>query len=404
MAAQPKVGLFLFAAILFTDVRPAAQQILQSLGVHRESFPAYIRQIEAQTEEREREGENDHLIYYILQSRQFTNTAPVEPALSAKAFVGSGAMAPVVLRRFRDFLAARVTGERMIYFRRLVPASAPLSFLKAEYARAMRSLYTKEFENSPNFYQSRGYSTDTQVPANYAVWTALSALRRRNPNLVVNRVLVIGPGLDFAPRTSLDDRYPPQSYQPFAVADALLSLGLSSNPEIHCVDINDRVIDFFHAFSRRNPPILYLFSPPGDPDYLAYFKSLGQAIGAVRPDGPLEKQIRVRQSIATTITAEKLNVITRHPVDSTPSYDLAVATNVLVYFNNAELLLALSNISSLLAKGGYLLHNEVRPTMEAYEQAAGLTLVEERTLRVAMGAKAPLYDAFSLLQKQPPAE
>jgi hypothetical protein len=393
--------LFLFAAILFTDLRPAARQILQNLGVHGEAFPAYIRQIEAQTEQREREGENDHLIYYILQSRQFTKAAPIEPALSAKAFVDSGGLAPVVLRRFGDFLAARIAGERLTYLRRLIPASAPMLFLKTEYARAMRSLYAKEFENDPNFYQSRGYSTDTQVPANYAVWTALSALRRRNPEVMVNRVLVVGPGLDFAPRTSLDDRYPPQSYQPFAVADALLSLGLSTNPQIHCVDINGRVIDFFHNFPRRNPPILYLFSPPGDPDYLEYFENLGQAIGAAHRNGPLDKQIRVRKGIAASITAEKLNVITRRPADSTASYDLAVATNVLVYFNDAELVLALSNISSQLADGGYFLHNEVRPAMEAYAQAAGLTLVENRTLRVAMGARTPLYDAFSLLQKQP---
>jgi hypothetical protein len=393
--------LFLFAAILFTDLRPAAQQILQRLGVHSESFPAYIRQIEAQTGEREREGENDHLIFYILQSRQFTHAPPVEPALSAKAFVDSGGIEPVVLRRFGDFLTARVAGERMTYLRRLIPASAPMPFIKAEYARAMRSLYTKEFENDPKFYQSRGYSTDTQVPANYAIWTALSALHERNPGLLINRVLVVGPGLDFAPRTSLDERYPPQSYQPFAIADALLSLGLSTSPEIHCIDINDRVIDFFHHFPRRNPPILYLFSPPGDPDYLEYFESLGRAIGVAHSNGSLTKQIRVRKDVAASISAEKLNVITGRPVDSTASYDLAVATNVLLYFNDAELVLALSNISSLLANGGYLLHNEVRPAMETYAQAAGLTLVENRTLRVAMGAKAPLYDAFSLLHKQP---
>jgi hypothetical protein len=401
VAARPKAGLFLFAAILFTDLRPAARQILQSLGVSSESFPAYIRQIETQTEEREREGENDHLIYYILQSRQFTNAAPVEPALSAKAFVSSGGIGPVVLRRFRDFLAARAAGERMTYLRGLIPASAPMPFLKAEYARAMRSLYTKEFENDPTFYQSRGYSTDTQVPANYAVWTALSALRQRHPELRMNRVLVIGPGLDFAPRTSLDERYPPQSYQPFAIADALLSLGLSTNPKIHCLDINDRVIDFFHHFPRRKPPILYLFSPPGDPDYLQYFEGLGRAIGVSHPNGSLEKQIRVRNEVAASITAEKLNVITRRPVDATAPYDLAVATNVLLYFNDAELELALSNISSVLTNGGYLLHNELRPAIDTYAQAAGLTLIENRTLRVATGAKAPLYDAFSLLQKQP---
>jgi hypothetical protein len=38
-----------------------------------------------------REGEFDHLVYYVLQSKSFTSVKPVEPALSAAQYVAGGA-------------------------------------------------------------------------------------------------------------------------------------------------------------------------------------------------------------------------------------------------------------------------------------------------------------------------
>ena len=36
---------------------------------------------------RVREGDFDHLVFYLLQSTHFTSLPPIEPALSAKALV-----------------------------------------------------------------------------------------------------------------------------------------------------------------------------------------------------------------------------------------------------------------------------------------------------------------------------
>jgi len=383
--------LLLLASLVFTDLPPAAQHLLEKMGVGEAAFPEYIRLLESSAADRERIGENDHLVFYVLQSRQFTKAPPIEPALSAKEFVRSAQIPAGVSQRFRDFLAAPVRGERMIYLRRIAPSVA---YIGAEYERVMRSLYQKEFEDRPDYYRSRGHSTDTQITANYTVWTALSVLHEMQPNLKIARVLVVGPGLDFAPRTGFDDRYPPQSYQPYAVADALISIGFSETPRVECVDINERVIHFLREFSKA--PVLRILSPPGDASYREYFRRLGASIGEVEVDGPWEKTIRVRKQIAASVAAGKFNVITEL---GSGGYDLVVATNVLLYFNNAELLLALANLQSMLAPGGYLVHNEFRPEIDGYAEAAGLTPVQARTIRVAAGMKSPLYDGFAIYRK-----
>lgn len=387
----------LLAAVAFPDLPPAARDLMARMGVSAESFPSFIRRINEDTAVRERLGENDHLIFYVLQSREFTKTPPIEPARSAQEFVPSSVIPPRVERRFRDFLDAPVRGERMTYLRHLAPASGADVYIREQYERVMRSLYGKEFEQRADFYQTRGHSTDTQVPANYAVWTALSVLRATDPAFHPARVLIVGPGLDFAPRTALDDRYPPQSYQPFAVADALLSLGLTTKPKIHCVDINDRVIRFFEDFPKRHPAELRLFTPPGDTEYRAYFRNLGRAIGEVRPASELQKTVRLRDDIVRSVTASKLNIVTER--ESADVYDAIIATNVLIYFKGAELLLALANIQSMLAPGGVLIDNDLRPEIDAYALAAGLKAVQARTIQVAPGEKAPLYDAFAIYRK-----
>jgi hypothetical protein len=49
------------------------------------------------------------------------------------------------------------------------------------------------------------------------------------------------------------------------------------------------------------------------------------------------------------VTAGRQNILTRHERGE-PKADLAVATNVLLYFSDAELYLALANIRAMLAR------------------------------------------------------
>jgi hypothetical protein len=384
----------------FGDLPPGVRSLLERMGIREESYSDYVRKIESSTAERERDGENDHLVFYLLQSRQFTKVPPIEPAVSAKAFVTTGVIPADAERRMQAFSDSPLQNERMTYLKRLVPAKEGRLFLRNQYERAMRSIYSKEFAATPDFYQSRGHSTDSQIPANFGVWNALSVLRRIDGSAKGDRVLVIGPGLDFAPRTGLNERYPPQSYQPYAVADALIGLDFAVQPRIHCLDINERVLDFFASFPHRHERVLHLSSQPGDQEYLDYFEQLGRSIGDVTGNGPLEKSVRVRREVAEAIDAEKLNIIVeRRAGGYNIGYNIAIATNVFLYFSDPELLLALANIHSMLTPGGYLIDNEIRPQMDELVVAAGFHPVQARTIRIASGERAPLYDAFAIYQK-----
>ena len=390
--------------IRFEDLPPALAKRFDGV-----SFPGLIRDLSRETLRRERDGEFDHLIAYALQSNQFTKASRVEPAISAQAFAQSALVPSGVRLRLREFLQALSNpagNPRLEYFTRLVPArDRNLDFLEGEYRRTMSFLYAKEFLHETHAYETRGYSTDTQVAANYVIWNALSVLKRTNPDLRVRRVLLIGPGMDLAPRTELIDAVPPQSFQPYLVADALLTLGLSAIPdlEIDCVDINERVVGFINAFSKGQRQ-LELYSAPGTNDYNHYFQSLGTKIGqlglpipAGMPRDLLTRSITVEPSVAQAVHASELNISTQ---SLTGTYDLAIATNVLLYFESADLALALCNTAAMLRAGAYFIHNDIRPETEADAQLVGFEMLQARSVLVAEGRRAPLYDTFALTRKR----
>lgn len=407
----------------YGDLSPELQALLAGQGTTAEQFTALIRSIQEETETRLREGERDHLIYFLLQSMRFTRRPKIEPALSAREFVqslepeerarylaGDAIAAPVIPRKVRerivDFLRALDqdrSDERLNWFRTSIAGpERTIDQLSEEYARAMRFLYQKEFgggERDSSLYQRRGHSSDTRIESSFPVWTALSVLKTLDASARMNRVLIVGPGQDFAPRTGLVDAYPPQSYQPFAVADALLALGLAGRDRlrIDCVDINDRVLDFFREFPKRRERRLTLLLEWNDPEYVEYFRGLGRSVGTETaiPGG---KSLLVSKELTERVAADKLNIIAER-YDPPRQYDLIVATNVLVYFNNTELLLALSNIHSMLAGGGILIHNELRPEVEQFSAALRFPVLQARTLRLSQGTARPLFDSFVIHRK-----
>jgi len=399
--------------IRYADIPVEARS---ALGTSAEGFSEFLRSIEHRTAKRLAEGENDHLIFYLLESGSFTGRPKIEPAESAAEFFDRpGAEIPrTVTGRIEDFIKAlRRPGpdERLSYFRKLLSNKEPLfEHLCTEYARAMKFLYRKEFaarDAGGSLYQERGHSSDTQVEANFAVWTALSVLKALEPPARLSRVLIVGPGLDFAPRTDFLEALPAQSYQPFAAADALLELGLArpERVEIQCLDLNPRVVDWINTFTRRQERRLALVSRTKDPLFAEYFRNLGRHIGSQAaldnlPARYQGKSLAISKSVADRIKADRLNILTER-YDPSPQYDLAVVTNVLVYFNNAELLLALSNIHSMLREGGYLIHNELRVEVEAFGRMLGLAPVQARSLRLTTEGEKPLFDAFVILRKGP---
>lgn len=438
--------------IVHEDLPLMLREALGREGKTREGFGAWIAEIERRTAERERQGEYDHLIYYMLQSERFTRQPRIEPAMSAYQFFRglneeeraaylsegidlrrlAGRVSPGVRARIRDLLRAiegRTEDERLAYFQEFLrhrAGAASLENLSVEYARAMRFLYRKEFGSRTvaperlasyvsSLYRERGHSTDTQIEANFAVHEALASLKAQSPATRFRRVLIIGPGMDFAPRTDLMDLFGPQSYQPFAVADSLLGLGLAKTGElrIHCVDINDRVIAHLGGLARRSGFPLSLLSGVGDSpdrpltdDFKDYFRKLGRNIGVEAPlevperyRAHLKKAVQVRPEVARMISAGRLNIITER-YEAPAQYDLVVITNVFPYFDAPELALALANIAAMMADGGRLIHNELQAVPSSVAAALGIPLQQARTVLIAANERLPLFDGIAIHRKE----
>jgi SAM-dependent methyltransferase len=429
--AQPHLAT---SPLTWNDLAPAGRDRLTAAGITPAAFPSYRDRLRETHARRVREGDLDHLVFYLLQSTTFTTLPPIEPALSAKALVdgladrerdaflhGSEIVTSRVPNAVRARAAALVRAldgsdrdPRLVYFRELVHAAVPVphqrdAALLREYLRVMRFVYDKEFvaqrsASAPQavaeLYRSRGLSTDTAVEAGYLVYLGLGVVKSLEPERRVRRVLIVGPGLDLAPRTGLLEAGPPESYQPWAVIDALIALGLSrpGDLEVVAADINPRVVSHLrHAHAQ--PPALRLITglPESDTvafsaEYRDYFSRLGRAIDAAPADasstgGHLIKVVRVSPSAARALRAETLDVVTDRL--ETPPFDVVIATNVLTYFDDIELALALTGIARMLAPGGVFLHNEARPIMGELTAPAGLAFEQSRQAIIATVRGAP---------------
>jgi hypothetical protein len=435
-AGLPILFLSLPAArtVTWNDLKPAVQARLDKWSGGPSSFDARIAGLARDGERRVRDGDMDHLVFYLLQSTHFTRQPPLEPALSAREFVEAaksspsrGVQVPPSVRpRMTALLRALDSTDRdarLQYFRALLAGAVPdrETVIAAEYARAMNFLYAQEFvtrrgasgdEQVARLYESRGLSTDTAIEAGYAVHVGLAILKSLDPSRRIRRVLIVGPGMDIAPRTGMLETGPPESYQPWAVIDALVGLGLSTLDDLTVVggDINPRVVDHLNAAGSA-PPVLRLVSGLGDSgtlrlssDYRAYFEGLGRALGPAgpipkAPAGHLAKTVRVDGRAARVVRAERLDVVTQR-LDGDP-FDLVITTNVLPYFNEVELLLALSNISAMLKADGILLHNERRMGLPEDAAAAGLPLEQSRQVVIASVSGAPpLADSVWIHRRQ----
>jgi hypothetical protein len=339
--------------------------------IPRDGFDALLRRLEARTADRLRRGEDEHLFYYVAQSTAFTNRPPLEPALldpqSEEAQIA-------VKQRTRDFLAAL---ER--------PSSNPrMQWWQAHLARDRRNekVLQAAWDDAWQFlrsmqYQARGHSSDTSLAPAYSVWNALGIIRALDGNRRLDRVLIIGPGVDFAPRTGFREELPPQSYQPVLTAQSILRLGLSDpqHLEVVCVDVNPRVLALLH---RSGP--LQLPHEVGNADYDAWLRDIGKSTTYNRVRG------------------ERLNIVTERLARE--QFDLIIATNVLVYFDAAELPLALANIAAMLRPRGYFVHNEARPDLETIARELDMAAIQGRTIEIAKGTKTPLMDVVVIHQRE----
>jgi len=335
--------------IRLSDLEPGLSRTIDLRPTFRSEIELqqYLDELERSTAKRISEGEFEHLIYYLLQSRYFTSLEPIEPALSARELFESLAPAArelllnsgdplrgeadraqaaelarirlpdAVRQRFAAFLTAsprpdpsamRSAGqsERWRYFSKLIRTGslAPAELLRTEYLRTMRFLYRKEFlslqvardaqaEYISGLYRTRAHSTDTQIEAGFGVDTALALIRQVEKERRFARVLIVGPGQDLAPRTGLLDHLAPQSFQPFTLLDSLRRHGMDDprGLEVHCIDINPRVIAHLDGLAGRSVRldlVSGLTTRLGwrfSEDFQDYFLHLGRHLG--RLAGPV---------------------------------------------------------------------------------------------------------------------
>jgi len=400
--------------ITWDDLAPL-HGALQSRGLTAASFDAYVKQVREDDARRVREGDLDHLIFYALQSTRFTRRPPIEPALSAKALVEGHQNVPVDVRaRIGDLVKAINSSSadpRLVYFRSLVHTTFPTSAeretaLLGEYTRVMKFVYDKEFvaqragtDAVVELYRTRGLSTDTEVEAGYVVYNGLGILKSLDSARRIRRVLIIGPGLDLAPRTGFLETSAPQSYQPWAVIDALVSLGLSRVEDLSVVgaDINPRVVEHLRE-AGSSPPTLTLVTGIAETptvqlarDYREYFLQLGRSIGVVTdekpPGGHLSKTVRVRSDVAHALSAEELDIVTGR-LEGAP-FDLIIATNILPYFDDTKLILVMGNVRAMLAPDGIFMHNESRPLLGDVTDTLGMPFEQARQVMIASVTGAP---------------
>ncbi len=319
---------------------PPGQQLANQLGITEAGFPAAIESIRARNAARLRQGEIDHLIFHMLQSKEFTAEDPIDPAAAAAA---AEAVTPSIRRRIADFsrALAKPAGSRQIYFATLVPPKNADSFLEEQLARVLKWIREKESgcrrAAAPqaciaDLYVNRGHSSDTSPQSMEPVRAAFEWLRRTQ-TFRPKRILIVGPGTDFAPRTALRDA-PETIYQP------RLTRELAGGARVDCVDLNPRVV----------------------------LSAAGECDAAQLLD----------------ITTERLPV----------TYDVIIATNVLLYFDEKELLLAMHNIRAMLAHDGVFIHNEARFAVQLFGRAAGLPHRHFGSVTLDPTRRPPLVDRF----------
>jgi hypothetical protein len=431
----------------WADVAPIVSR-LEAAGLSAAAFSAYVEQTHRENQRRVREGDLDHLVFYLLQSRPLATVPPIEPALSAKTLVegmdgttrkaflddglAHGARTPAdVTARIAALLRTLEkpgADARLLYFKALIESAFSernqrQEGLTREYFRAMRFVYEKEFvaqrASTPasavaELYRTRGLSTDTAVEAGFVVNLGLEIIKSLKADRQIRRVLIVGPGLDLAPRTGFRDT-PPESYQPWAVLDALIETGLArpGDLEVTAADINPRVIDHLRR-TRNAPPRLSLVTDIAEKDgvtfsqeYREYFADLGTHLStppahvrAVEDDeGRLRKSVQVSAVLARVLRPESLDIVTERLTG--PGFDLVIATNILPYFDDRQLGLAAANISAMLVPGGVFLHNEARPILGDLTTALGLPFEQSRrTVIATVTGAAPLGDSVFLHVKR----
>lgn len=392
--AQSRAGY-----IPYSDARPVFDALRAELipadfrdktAAQREAmWDAWVARRDADIRARVADGDEDSVINLLLYGTSFTKRPrPTERQIAD--LVERPAAALVWLRpRIDDLVAGMAApgGNERLQFAREV--------LRGKEGDAKRYLEQRAIEMSATgalrtralldasstttdkvtVFRDRGLSSDTSIFIDYAIDATLDALQggRQLGAATVRRVAIVGPGLDFSDKLDGYDFYPPQTIQPFAIVDTLKRLGLAaSDVQVTAFDLSPRVLAHLDSvrMRARGGQAYQVVLPRNldqswSPPLVGYWQRFGDRIGAkgpvvAPPPNAGRAQVRtilVRPDVALSVTPRDLNIVLQRP-ETGESFDVVIATNILLYYDVFEQSLAGINIAKMLRPGGFLLTND----------------------------------------------
>jgi len=366
----------------------------------------WVRTRDAEVRGRIDRGVEDSISNLILYGASYTNLPRLENAEGAASETGElTAAARARVHALAAALPNAARNERLRFVREFLerkgvarePVEAKLQEnlrrLIAEQLAYQEKLRESEKTADPaaallargTLFQDRGLSVDTSLLPNYALEDTLRIMVRKaaiKPG-TMNRILVIGPGLDFTDKRDGYDFYPLQTIQPFAMLEAVARLGLGKAEEISVVtaDLNAAVNAHMTRLAqggRAGQPYTVqlprLVSAEWSPDAVAYWQKFGEILGT--PVKPLPvpasvsdvtmRAVAIRPRYAAQMRGFDMNVVTQTiDVPEGQGFDLVVATNVLVYYDLFQQALAMGSIADMMNHGGIFLANHALPAQHA---------------------------------------
>jgi SAM-dependent methyltransferase len=422
-AARPP-GLPAVARVTWAEAQPIVKRLEEALpeslraippADREKRWPAWIDGQRRALESRIAQGDVDSVVNLMLFGTSFTSepriTARLLADLNQKWAAGDRSMQETLARHYQQRAADLVNAvwaaagadARLQDVKRVLSARghsldtatgqrAAIQDLLASVARVREEAAglaeeleaqrrakdsTVSFAERSRAFRTRGLSADSSVLTQFAVDRGVCALGDRGVLTArsVNRIAIVGPGLDFVDKQEGFDFYEPQSLQPFTLADSLLHCGLATRNtlSITTIDISPRVTGHLRAAVRRanERRTAYRLVLAWNPDNVtneatAYWKragaQVGRAFAAPAPHGVpgvLARGVAVAPDIVSRLQPVDASIVSdRLTLPAERHFDLVLASNVLVYYDTFEQTLALASIAAMLKPGGVLLTND----------------------------------------------
>jgi hypothetical protein len=377
------------------------------------AWPAWVRRRDDAIRARVLRGDEDSIVNFLLYGTTFTREPRPSVAQVATLATDQEDLPRVIASRIDDFARALVdpTRNERLRFSRDVVERRGIDPGTVEGARALRQYLTDSVRRARaevadasgairagiqrdggdatllelrTAFRERGLSTDTSMLVNFAVEQTLDEMKSRKLLTAagVQRVGLVGPGLDFTDKDEGYDFYPVQTIQPFALIDSLVGLGLAraDRVQVTTLDVNPRINRHLEeARARAGQGSPYRLVIPRDMEkpwrapLVAYWERVGRFVAGAAETGTAPahagkvraRTLAVRPEIVRSIVPAEANIVLQRlePLAPDERFDLIVATDVLVYYDVFEQSLALANAAAMLRKGGLLVSNTALPTL-----------------------------------------